>query len=361
MSLPSSQYRNLRLGLESLGKRRKRKKIILLNVILSVLFVYVLMTAEIKIFRFQSLFWTPENATITTTPRRYIGCRFWTLGVSGLGNRFFEVLALTAIGRRLDRIPYIKADEKRALDRWPKLLEMFPNLKNLLEIRPVQSSTIMIDFNMKCCTYDDPNRLKNYTDEDIYVKGRFFQSYKYFHFMREEIRNHLLKFQKCDIDDSQKSLFDGHDLTSNMHRICVHTRRGDFVKTRDHQPSDANFTLKAIKYVVEKNNNVSTSVFVFGNDRKWSQSIFGDQKDVTVPVYIAKPQKRPSVDLAFSSLFCDSLVLTASSSTFAFWMAYLAKDGVTVYYNKSFAKKGVLMNEFNPKDFFLAHWKSLKF
>lgn len=83
----------------------------------------------------------------------------------------------------------------------------------------------------------------------------------------------------------------------------------------------------------------------------------------------------PEQDLSFSQQYCDEVLTTAPSSTFGFWLAYLAKDGAAVYFRdiyesqekvivKFVSLKSCFMQvirEFNPDDFFPKEWTRLKF
>ncbi|KAF1762069.1 hypothetical protein GCK72_010331 [Caenorhabditis remanei] len=69
----------------------------------------------------------------------------------------------------------------------------------------------------------------------------------------------------------------------------------------------------------------------------------------------------PDNDLAFSRYHCDTVLITAPSSTFGWWLGYLSKRQ-NVYYqdirstNDVNYKKG----ELNPDDFFVPRWTSIK-
>lgn len=72
-------------------------------------------------------------------------------------------------------------------------------------------------------------------------------------------------------------------------------------------------------------------------------------------LYIHRGLRR-GADLYFGSRYCDSIVLTASGSTFAFWMAYL-NEHATVYYNGQVTDDPARMyTKLRDRDMFLESW-----
>ncbi|KAL3079112.1 hypothetical protein niasHT_036165 [Heterodera trifolii] len=67
-------------------------------------------------------------------------------------------------------------------------------------------------------------------------------------------------------------------------------------------------------------------------------------------VYLPKSMPRAN-DFAFGTTACDSLLITAQSSTYAWWIAYLMPDNSTIFYNSKF-EKGFP----HTRDNFLAQW-----
>lgn len=72
-------------------------------------------------------------------------------------------------------------------------------------------------------------------------------------------------------------------------------------------------------------------------------------------------QNEPFIDLAFSSKYCHSFIVTAPASTFAFWMNYLSKSIKNTFYNVDFLKDGVLKKQHKATDYFLPNWIPLHF
>ncbi|KAL3104559.1 hypothetical protein niasHT_022817 [Heterodera trifolii] len=68
----------------------------------------------------------------------------------------------------------------------------------------------------------------------------------------------------------------------------------------------------------------------FLNDLTINQKLFSK-------VYLPKSMPRAN-DFAFATTACDSLLITAQSSTYAWWIAYLMPDNATIFYNSKFDK-----------------------
>ncbi|PAV57952.1 hypothetical protein WR25_21760 [Diploscapter pachys] len=221
----------------------------------------------------------------------------------GLGNQLFELISLIGIGRNLNRQPIIPADNGVVLSILSIRLWLSP--QKIYTLR----ATMMI-----------PND----------VVKRF--------------------------------------------KICTHIRRGDFVTDGMHLPSDPDFARDATEYLIAKFRKElkrKAVVVVLGNDPIFSHYIFHDKVvhpadvehfNVNESLYLPKrimqykviltPTLSPEVDLSFSRNFCDVVLITAPSSTFGFWIAYLAKDGAKVFYRDIEQTSDRVQYEMDQDDFF---------
>ncbi|KAL3068979.1 hypothetical protein niasHS_015694 [Heterodera schachtii] len=59
-------------------------------------------------------------------------------------------------------------------------------------------------------------------------------------------------------------------------------------------------------------------------------------------------------DFAFAVLACDSLLITAQTSTFSWWIAYLMPDDATIFYNSDF------IQSLHHRQHFLPEWVPIK-
>uniref|UniRef100_A0A914H5H1 L-Fucosyltransferase n=1 Tax=Globodera rostochiensis TaxID=31243 RepID=A0A914H5H1_GLORO len=184
-----------------------------------------------------------------------------------------------------------------------------------------------------CCTYKDPQKAFSMIKEKyIKVMGNYFQSYKFFEKQRTEIRQ-IFQFGEeiCKtVDTYQREFFDD----DHTHKFCVHVRLGDFEKTGIESKND--FTELGIefgfKYLKKKFDNIS--VVLLGAEKQFLMDLKIDRQLIS-NVFLPKAMSRGE-DLAFAATACDSLLITASSSTFSWWIAYLMPDQSTFFYNSNF-------------------------
>ncbi len=103
---------------------------------------------------------------------------------------------------------------------------------------------------------------------------------------------------------------------------------------------------------------IAIRIVLIGNDDNFLQNIFYYFSPFSTILY--RDIDRPAVDWAFATRYCNSIILTASASTFGFWMAYLSTNA-TIYYNYDFSKIGGIEKELIRDDFFLPDWIPLLF
>ncbi len=106
--------------------------------------------------------------------------------------------------------------------------------------------------------------------------------------------------------------------------------------------------------------NVTISTILIGNDQKFATQLFANYSDKITTIIFNSSKENVTYDLAFASRHCNSIILTASASTFGFWMAYLSTNA-TIYYNYDFSKIGGIEKEFVRDDFFPPNWTPLLF
>uniref|UniRef100_A0A1I7TU28 Glycosyl transferase n=1 Tax=Caenorhabditis tropicalis TaxID=1561998 RepID=A0A1I7TU28_9PELO len=242
----------------------------------------------------------------------------------GLGQQLFEMASLLGISKQIGRVPVIT----RYADVWDTVTN------SVTQYFPV--------FGM------------NFEQVDM-------DSFKYFDEFRPEIRLALtppiesaIRAEMQIPDDFRKDLI-----------ICVHTKQPVYREMSLSGPSDPVFTRKATDFLVSKykTEDNRVTVAVLGNDILWAQNLFhdkigksnyfsnfndtnsiADSPEYTVSLFhkFRIDSKRfqalltvglsPIDDLAFSRSFCDVFFLSAPTSSIGWWMAYLSKDTVEVYY-----------------------------
>ncbi|KAF1753927.1 hypothetical protein GCK72_020484 [Caenorhabditis remanei] len=280
---------------------------------------------------------------------------------SRLGNHLFELSALLSVSRKLNRIPTFFI-QNRHYDQTlmdtdfliPGLLDHF-----LIINQSIPDSITHVEFSMKCCTWDNPERLKNYTDQYLHIKGTHFQSWKYFRRMRHELMEYL-KTPVNNFTDLPKSN-DDNFVT------CVHIRRTDFVGSGFFVP-DETFILEAMKFVkIEEKRDQNMLTVLFGDDIPYIESLMnqtftvdeGAEKNISSEFFIS--HNNPSDSILYSSSNCDVVIITAPHSTFGWWLGFLSKGGQVYYTDIKFVDdNSISSGMFDPDDYYPPHWIPIK-
>ncbi|KAI1696682.1 glycosyl transferase family 11 domain-containing protein [Ditylenchus destructor] len=284
----------------------------------------------------------------------------------GLGNHLYRFASLYGIAKALNRTPYYDTYYECVARLYKEIQDTFPNYRKFLRLerRGIHEKTV-VEFGKHCCRYDDPSRLKEINSQYLELSAIHLQSYKYFEHVFDEVRE-MFSFSdrlKEKIDSYSGKLF-GNDTN---HKLCIHTRRGDFANTNTE--SKGQFTEKAAEYAAsflhEKYGNVS--VILLGKDKQFLRTVNLGRENIS-SIYIPDDMKRME-DLCFISRYCNSLIITAMHSTFSWWGAFLMQSHKKiqktndtdiargyVFYDSSFAFGGDLHDYSN----FLPEWIPLQ-
>ncbi|PIC24971.1 hypothetical protein B9Z55_018084 [Caenorhabditis nigoni] len=118
---------------------------------------------------------TPPKAR---TPKKYLSSNL--AASSRLGNHLFELSALLSMSRKLNRMPtfFIQDEHHDQMIKdtdflIPGLVDHFLIINQSLPI-----SIIPTEFHMKCCIWDDPEKLMKIEDEYLHIQGTHFQNLK---------------------------------------------------------------------------------------------------------------------------------------------------------------------------------------
>ncbi|KAE9415302.1 hypothetical protein Angca_004486, partial [Angiostrongylus cantonensis] len=142
--------------------------------------------------------------------------------------------------------------------------------------------------------------------------------------------------------------------------VCIHIRRGDMANSTESLASDEKFTGAAVKYVHDKAREEDSRLpytFVMSDDPEWALNVFKNHHRLQVSSLDYRP---PTIEWEFSRQFCDRVILTASVSTFGYWIGYLSR-GQRVYYNSDFTREHGIETQLVPTDFWPPHWIALKY
>ncbi|EFO86720.1 hypothetical protein CRE_04872 [Caenorhabditis remanei] len=277
-------------------------------------------------------------------------------------NNIFELASILGISRILHRTPVIfthnetyEAMLERVNDTIPGLLDQYLIIKETVpEVARDE------DFNLKCCIFENPNVLMEITDKFLHLTGLYYQSYKYFPAMQEELQNYLRRSSN-NFSNLPKS-------TGKTFINCVHIRRGDFFDVGFHV-ADADFIKKAMNYIERRESrpNQKMVFIMFGDDLQFMKELFTDSivsneyTNHSNSIHFIS-QNSATEELVYSKNHCDTVFISAAHSTFGWWMGYFSK-GNRVYFsdirvtNDSVYKTGDL----NPDDYYLPNWIPIEY
>ncbi|KAF8374994.1 hypothetical protein PRIPAC_81423 [Pristionchus pacificus] len=294
---------------------------------------------------------------------RLLLVRLGTFQTGGIGNNVFELISSIGIAKASGRTLLLESD------LFEKISIRHPELVNLLDgIHIEESGSIPSAFNIDrrssdCCRYnaDIIDSIANSKVSVMSADLNYLQSYVYFlDLPRSDILSRL------ELGSREESLVEREiskmkALSGYEQILCVHSRRSDFLTTGVQLPSSSQFLLNATNALYQQQNSNSSLILLIGDDIKWQNTQADSLREDGKPVFVLPRLKSASsavVDWHISRKYCDTVLLTASSSTFGWWLAYLSK-GQNVYYNAEFAKNPKLLKQFEPSQFFPSSWISL--
>ena len=187
------------------------------------------------------------------------------------------------------------------------------------------------------------------------------RKFSHFGYVMDDIRQ-LFDFHpkiKTEVEDYGNKLF----KSDTSHKMCVHIRRTDFIKHPSIRETTKEFLIPAMRavreYILQKYSLQNISLIFFTDDEEFVDSL-EFPKDDYFKVYRPQLPSRGAV-LHFASKYCDSLIISAGSSTFAAWMGLLMSKEKDIFYNRLSSKKykynevPLVPNERLPK-----YWKMLE-
>lgn len=143
-------------------------------------------------------------------------------------------------------------------------------------------------------------------------------------------------------------------MDDNFYKLCVHTRRGDFIGMGESKQEEVQSSInRVIKHIPRLSQTKHVTLLFFGEDKQFLQSLkIGTEVKIyfngslivynlyflNKNIYNIYIQKIGSIhyiidmkmnrieELHFAQRTCDLLLITASLSTYAFWMGYLMPE-----------------------------------
>ncbi|CAB3399386.1 unnamed protein product [Caenorhabditis bovis] len=275
-----------------------------------------------------------------------------------LANHIFELASVYGMARELQRTPVFYIVERKYENQLKEVEKALPGLVSRYKIRrgPVPKDAEKMDIGKNCCQYYDIAGYRGRSAPLLHLTGQFYQSFKYF----EKNKDEILSFV------SPRKEFKTLPMANSSNFIsCIHVRRGDFVDHL-HQATDLTFTRNAWKKITQDVGGEGRKYLtvVMGDDQKFEKQIFpyGHISNSTKPVpfnnTIWISGNSPTDDLIYARYNCDSVLITAPSSTFGWWLGYISK-GQRVYHMDIQQTKDAVSGQMRVEDFYPASWHKL--
>lgn len=213
----------------------------------------------------------------------------------------FKILGPVFFYKKLDLhfLKIIRAFLKRALLR--KINIFFSFVRE-------NETTEEFCFNSK---YLDINKNK------IYFEG-YFQSYKYFDHMRNEI---LKTFTFPEIKKEDKNNFEILEKIKNTESVSIHIRRGDYLKADNFNICNLEYYKKSFLLLIEKlkERNIekeNINFFIFSDDIAWCRENLDFLKEYKVDFIDWNKKENSYKDMQLMSECKHNII---SNSTFSWW------------------------------------------
>ena len=240
------------------------------------------------------------------------------LGKMGqLGNQMFQYAALRGIANNLG-LEYTVPNHNEAVDDGiGNILRI--ELYDAFDIKPPNLGLLQTNDYIQEAHFHFDENLYNTCKDNCSIVG-FFQSYKYFSNIRDEIVKDFTV--KKEYRDDCKSIIKQLD-----NPIALHIRRGDFlINSANHY----NLSMSYYKNALDCFDN-NRQVIIFSDDPDWcfNHELFSDDR------FIVTKSDSPYHDLYLMTK-CDDFII--ANSTFSWWGAWLCTnpDKVVLYPDKWF-------------------------
>ncbi|HDM8185454.1 TPA: alpha-1,2-fucosyltransferase [Vibrio harveyi] len=278
--------------------------------------------------------------------------------VGGLGNQMFQYAAGFALSKKLGVDLLLDLSAFNSYDTNPLRINHF-NISSSISNEPkfadkVFCRNILVKYDLykklmskkyffeKGLEYNNSfNRIK----DEITLVG-YFQSEKYFHKYRDEIKNEFTLIDELPIEAKIIA-----EKISNTNSIAVHVRRGDYITNSEnmaiHGVCDVDYYKRAHVYLNEHGLiNDETKFFIFSNDLDWCSENMRFLGDIVI---VDGNSARPEIDMYLMSLAKSQII---ANSTFSWWGAWLNEniDKTVVAPSNWFASESFVNNDMIPTD-----------
>ena len=218
----------------------------------------------------------------------------------------------------------------------PKVKSSSSNIHNTFDISWVKTS-ITNNRLVEVSEFEFNEELFNNCEDHVDLLG-YFQSEKYFHNIKDEIKKDF-SFDSTTVIECKK--FIQSDIMSD-NIISLHIRRGDYLWLSSYHPIPP---LEYYEYALSKLPNVP--VLIFSDDIDWcmGQNLFDKDR------FFVSNSNSEKHDMCLMSMCSHHII---ANSSFSWWGAWLSES------KKVFAPKvwfGSSLNHFNTRDLYLNSWE----
>lgn len=250
-----------------------------------------------------------------------------------LGNQMFQMASTIGIARKLGYAPAFPIENFHSESPYSHtgcdLLECFDIPTSMLLNR--NQLDIKFVYHENEFTYD-PRTLEIPDSTDI---NGYLQTEKYFTEIQDEIRS-IFTFKK-HIQEEANSVIKKTD-----NAVSIHIRRGDYVASPDHHPTqNSDYYKKAIS---EFDDN--SIFYIFSDDIAWCKGVFVGNNFRFIE------SGSPYVDMCIMTKLNNHII---ANSSFSWWGAWLSASKLTIAPSKWF---GPAIDK-NHRDVYCKNWKIL--
>lgn len=265
--------------------------------------------------------------------------------MGGLGNQLFQVFTLIAFSLNSRNAFYF--EDKNIYNGHRKIV-YWSNFLQALEI--FVKPSYPVDYLIKEKNFHYNPLPIDISSTSISKLTGYFQSYKYFH----EMRQNIMKFMKFDIIKKPYE-----NMYSYEYTISLHFRIGDYKAIQEHHPIlSLDYYIKALNYIMSESGRTNWQVLYFFEQEDI------DQVDANIsmirlecPTISFLPITNTLSDweqLIIMSLCKNNII---ANSSFSWWGAYLNNNENIVCYPRTWF--GPAQGRKNMSDMFLDYWHQI--
>lgn len=252
--------------------------------------------------------------------------------MGGVGNYMFQVAAAYAYAKRYDM--HVGFNCSESIGQHQHVTTYDNNIFKDIDLYYVPQGKDRRQTNEVGYHFTE---IPDYPGRNILLYG-YYQSEKYFKDYEYEIRDLFMSYD-IEMSDEIKGLLENENTCS------IHVRRGDYLKSPDHHPTQSmNYYMKAIKKMPKD------SVFlIFSDDIEWCKQNFPD-----VPEKFKFIEGNKDYEDLYIMSHCKNNIIC--NSTFSWWGAWLNGNKNKTVVAPSVWFGPALAGTHDTKDLYCENW-----